>query len=111
MYEVQTQDSPGRDMQTEESTAAALDRQLLERQLQRDVSGALRDRLFGELRGAAQDIEAALARRPDAEQAKILQSLLDAVLLSEDLIFQVWDSYHASITRPPAAGTARVDGQ
>ena len=79
--------------QTQESTAAALEAQQLERQLERDPSGQLRDRLFGELHSAAQDIEIALAGA-DAGRAKILQPLLEAVGLSQDLVLEVWDSLH-----------------
>jgi hypothetical protein len=84
--------------QTEESTAVALEQQQLERQLERDASGELRDRLFGELHGAAQDVETALARG-DASAAKILQPLLEAVRLSQDLVLDVWDSLHGSTVR------------
>ena len=87
-----------RDTQTQESTAA-LEEQQLERQLERDESGELRDRLFGELHGAAQDIETALAHKPDAGQVKILQPLLEAVKLSQDLVLEVWDSLHGSAVR------------
>lgn len=81
--------------QMEDSSAAvALEEQQLERQLGRDESGELRDRLFGELHGAALDIEAALARRLEAGQARVLQPLLEAVKLSQDLILEAWSSIH-----------------
>jgi hypothetical protein len=88
-----------RDMQTEETSAEALERQQLGRQLERDESGEVRDRLFGELHSATQDIETALARKPDAAQMKILPPLLQAVKLSQDIIFQMWDSFHGSAAR------------
>jgi hypothetical protein len=80
--------------QAEESAAAMLEAQRLERQLERDESGELRDQLFGELHGAAVDIESALARKPDSSQMKLLQPLLGAVRLSQDLVLEVWDSLH-----------------
>jgi hypothetical protein len=93
-----TQEAPMHARQTEESTAAALEQQQLERQLERDTSAELRDRLFCELQGAAQDIETALARG-EAGEAKILQPLLEAVRLSQDLVLDVWDSLHGSAVR------------
>ncbi|HEY6924232.1 MAG TPA: hypothetical protein VI653_12240 [Steroidobacteraceae bacterium] len=84
--------------QTEESTAVALEQQQLERQLERDTSAQLRDRLFCELHGTAEDIEAALARGGGSD-AKILQPLLEAVRLSQDLVLDVWDSLHGSAVR------------
>lgn len=80
--------------QTVETTAEPQ----LERQLERDQSGELRDRLFGELHGAAQDIETALARC-DGSQARILRPLLETVRFSQELVLEVWDSLHGSAVR------------
>lgn len=80
-------------------TQADLEEQILKRQLERDKSGELRDRLFGELHGAEQDIETALARKPDAEQVRVLQPLLQAVRLSENLVLEYWESLHGSTVR------------
>jgi hypothetical protein len=84
---------------TDEKGDAALDEQQLERQLERDESGTLRDRVFGELQGAAWDIESALAREPDTGQTKVLPTLLEAVKLSEYLVLELWDSLHGSSVR------------
>jgi len=85
--------------QTEENTAAALQALRLERRLECDDSGELRDQLFGELHGAAQDIETVLARKPDATQVRILEPLLEAVRLSQDLVLETWNSVHGSPVR------------
>jgi len=82
---------------TQESTASAGGATNSSVKLERDESGELRDRLFGDLHGRGpgyRDLRS--ARKPDAGQAKILQPLLEAVKLSQDLVLEVWDSLHGS---------------
>lgn len=67
---------------------------VLNEQLERDVSGELRDRLIGELRVATADIEMALDRGVPPTQAETLRSLLEAVQLSECILEEVWRSVH-----------------
>jgi hypothetical protein len=59
-----------------------------------DEAGALRDELLDELAVAAVDIETALGRESDAEQAQRLRSLLAAVRLSEGVVAETWRSLH-----------------
>jgi hypothetical protein len=94
MYGMQTQEALMHGT-AQKSGDAVLQEQQLERQLSLDESGELRDRLFGELQAAAQDIETALARKTDTGQAGVLQPLLEAVRLSEYLVLELWDSLHA----------------
>jgi hypothetical protein len=89
-----------RGKQMDESDAvAAQEEQQLERQLQRDESGELRDRLFGELHGAALSIETVLAGHPEARQTRILRPLLEAINLSQRLILEAWNSLHRDAVR------------
>jgi hypothetical protein len=64
--------------------------ELLDRQLARDESGELRDRMLDELGLAAQDIEAALGGKLDATAAQVLGNLLQAVRTSERVVTEGW---------------------
>ena len=64
--------------------------ELLDKQLARDSSGELRDRMLDELALAAQDIETALGGKLDATAAQVLGNLLRAVKTSERVVIEGW---------------------
>jgi len=83
MYRTQTQD------QSDEGGQAALDKCL-----EGDAQGKLRDQLLDEMRSAEQDIEAALAAKPVTVVAEVLRNLLGAVRLGEGVLAETWHSFH-----------------
>jgi hypothetical protein len=83
MYQTQTQD------QSDEGGQAALDKRL-----EGDVQGRLREQLLDEMRSAERDIEIALAAKPATAVAEVLQNLLGAVRLGERVVAETWDSFH-----------------
>jgi hypothetical protein len=83
MYQTQTQD------QSDEGGQAALDKRL-----EGDVQGRLREQLLDEMRSAERDIEMALAAKPATAVTEVLQNLLGAVRLGERVVAETWDSFH-----------------
>jgi hypothetical protein len=71
-------------------SAPEMSTELLDKQLARDGSGKLRDRMLDELALAAQDIEAAQGGSPDAAAARVLDNLLRAVRTSERIVAEGW---------------------
>ena len=72
--------------------AGEMSTELLDKQLARDSSGELRDRMLDELALAAQDIEATLGAKLDATSARVLGNLLEAVKTSERVVIEGWRS-------------------
>ncbi len=80
-------------MQAEDATVASAFPALNE-QLERDVSGELRDRLTTELREAVRSIDAALAAGPPETAARVLRPLREAAQVAERVLSEVWHSLH-----------------
>jgi hypothetical protein len=83
MYRMQAQE------QSDEGGQAALDKRL-----EGDAQGRLRDQVLDEMRSAGQDIEMALAAKPATAVAEVLRNLLGAVRLGERVVAETWDSFH-----------------
>lgn len=66
----------------------------LDKRLELDASGELRDRLTDELQIAADEVEAALGGEPAAADVRILKSLLEAIKLSAGVVMEVWTAFH-----------------
>jgi len=67
---------------------------VLNERLEQDDDGTLRDRLTDELLLAGEEIERALIGPLPPADVAVLKGLLEAVRLSENVVWDVWHAFH-----------------